>query len=158
MSILRKVFESLQHLIHHGPSMMPYHQALIASHEDHEKRIAALESEMATMKEMRDMYEVTKQEHEAIVQGLQAPVYIAPAEPVTQAPVEATPPAVAPTEPPAEPEEPAAPVIEPAAPEAPADAEPVAAAEPDKGANLPLSPEGEAAAPDTPAPADVHPD
>ncbi len=160
---LSTLFESLKHNIHYGPAMVPFHEAVIKDIEALgviDPRIKMLMDIAEGLVEMYNLFEATKNEQSAATSALQAPLYIAPTDPVIEAPApveaESEPVAVVvaveePVTPVAEPE-PAAPVIEPVAPVA-ADPVPVAAPDVDKAVDLQAPPETPVAAPYSPAPA-----
>src|SRR5665811_326842 len=47
MNEIRKLWESVKNILHHGPSTQPLWQSLIEKLQDHETRIAALEGHPA---------------------------------------------------------------------------------------------------------------
>lgn len=149
MSKLNEVFKSVCATLHWGPSVEPFHKAVIEEHDALEARVFALETKMSSMDEMLTMYETTKQEHEMLTAALQDPAYIDPPIPVLAEPVETN----IPTAP-----ESLVEAVDALAErvDAPAVvAEPVAAADADKAVDLQASHDAPAAAPDTPADPDV---
>lgn len=140
MSKLSEVFKSVCATLHWGPSVEPFHKAVIEEHDALDARVAAIEAKMTAMGEMLAMYEATKQEHSDYAAALQDPAYIEPVQqdtPATTEPAEAVDESAAPVE------------------ASEAVAEPVAATSGDKAIDLQASRDPEVAAPDTPEEPDV---
>lgn len=92
MSKLSAIFSSIQATLHWGPSVEPFHKAVIEEHDALQDRVKALEDQVAADKSMMDMVREDYARHMANRSSFEEPEYITEetaAVQVAQAAVEA---------------------------------------------------------------------